>query len=134
MTSRTLLAVAVMTWVTAARAEAPPALPDAGFEQAEVGKPPAGWGLLRRSRSSGYRVRVGDEKPYKGKHCLQLDLPVPAVGFGHFGRVTRSVPAEAFRGKRVRFTAAARAEVPQTPLGAELYARVHRPGFRPGHC
>ncbi len=126
------LALLAAAWGSSPAAEAP-ALVNPGFEQTEPGKAPDGWELRPRSKAFGYQARVSAEKPHAGRHCLELSLPAYPQGFGHFGLVTQSLPAEAYRGQRVRFRAAVRAEVPQSAYGAALSARVLRPGFRPGH-
>ena len=126
------LALFAAVWAAPANAETP-ALVNPGFEQTEPGKAPDGWELRPRSKAFGYRARVSEEKPHAGRRCLELSLPAYPQGFGHFGLVTQALPAEALRGQRVRFRAAVRAEVPQSAYGAALYARVLRPGFRPGH-
>src|SRR5262249_30333181 len=128
-----LCAVAGLFVPLLAAAAEPPTLVNPGLEQTEPGKAPAGWALRPRSQAFGYQARVSDEKPHAGRRCLELSVPTYPQGFGHFGLVTQSLPAGALRGQRVRFRAAVRADVPQSAYGAALWARVLRPGFRPGH-
>src|SRR5579884_3336744 len=132
---RTILAaVAVaLTGATALTAEAPARLANPGFEETEPGQAPTGWQLRPASRKLGYEAAASADRPHAGRRCLELRLATAPLTFGHFGLVTQTIPAEGLRGKRVRFRAAVRAEVPQILSGAGLYARVFRPEFRPGH-
>jgi hypothetical protein len=133
MLMRTLLCALAGLFVSPLAAAEVPALENPGLEQTEPGRAPAGWALRPRSQAFGYQARVSAERPHGGRRCLELELPTSPLSFGHFGLVTQSLPAVALRGKRVRFRAAVRAEVPASAYGAALYARVLRPGFRPGH-
>jgi C-terminal processing protease CtpA/Prc len=109
-----------------------PALPvDPDFEETEPGREPAAWKLRPRARGHGYQVRVTDTKPFKGKRCLEISQPDYGP-WGHTGLVTQTVPAEAYRGKRVRFRAAVRAELQTGRSYAALYLRAIRPDLRPG--
>jgi C-terminal processing protease CtpA/Prc len=115
------------------RAAGPQVAADLNFEQTEPGREPAAWKLRPLSRSHGYRVQVTDTKPLEGRRCLEIRQP-NYQGWGHTGLVTQTVPAEGYRGQRVRFRAAARVE-PLTVRGyAALWLREIRPRFRPGHA
>ena len=117
----------------AAPATAGPALRNPDFERGEPGRPADGWSLREISARQGYAARVTDRDAAKGRLCLEVGRK-EARGFGEYGRVTQSVPADGLRGKRVRFTASVRTSgLSGFGPGASLYARVHRPGFRPGH-
>src|SRR2546425_2877410 len=85
-----------------------PSLLNPDFERDEVGKPPGNWELTPHSRERGFRVRVSEQKPRQGKHCLELAATNMMPTFGAAGLVVQSVPAEALHGKRVRFRAAVR--------------------------
>jgi len=118
----------------AAAAGPAPSLTNPDFEGDEVGKPPKGWELTPFSREHGFRVRVSEQRPRQGKRCVEIASMSPMPGFGAAGLVVQSVPAEALRGKRVRFRAAVRAEVDGAWQSAALSIRVVRPEGRPGHA
>jgi hypothetical protein len=67
----------------------------------------AGWHIQPQSQARGYQTRVVDQDPYGGKHCLEIRHPNPQ-GFGLYGRVTQTIPAEPYRACRIRFRAAVR--------------------------
>ncbi|HEY1381550.1 MAG TPA: S41 family peptidase [Gemmataceae bacterium] len=109
-----------------------PAPVNAGFEATEPGREPSGWSLAPLSRQHEYVARVTDQRPHSGKCCLEIKNTA-GFGWAHAGRVTQLLPAEPFRGKRVRFRAWVRAEVTPTRNFAALSIRAVRPGHRPGH-
>jgi hypothetical protein len=108
-----------------------PLLRDPGFEVGAPGKPPAGWALTPLSAKAGYRATVSDLQPRSGRACLEIASSA-FPPFGALGRVVQAVPAEAVRGKKVRFRAEVRAEAGGWS-GATISVRVVRPNGRPGH-
>jgi hypothetical protein len=105
---------------------APPALPAApvnlDFEQGELGLMPPGWEMTAASERAGFGADLTDEKPYEGKTCAV----VRGIGYGRTpgtGTMMQSFDAAAYRGQRVRFRAAVRAEGSR----AQLWLAVERP-------
>ncbi len=99
------------------------------FEQGEVGQEPAGWIVPQPLREKGYRAMTVAEQPESGARCAVLSAPEKPPGPGDFGNLMRSVDATAYRGKRVRFRAAVRAEGKDgAPPRAQLWMRVDRDG------
>lgn len=88
------------------------------FEEGEVGKPPPGWWAPATEVFGGYEVEVSEARPKKGKRCaiVRRDKPWP---WG-YGMIAQEIDAAPFRGKRVRVSAAARAEA----LGKGARARL----------
>jgi hypothetical protein len=126
MTARrlTFVCVTLALAATTTSASMPAGLTNPNFEENGL----AGWHIQPQSQARGYQARVVDQDPHSGKHCLEIRHPNPQ-GFGVYGRVTQTIPAEPYRGRRIRF----RPEVQYARSYAALYARVHRPGFAPGH-
>ena len=102
------------------------------FEAGEPGRPPAGWTLRDISAAQVFTARLTPASPAAGKLCLEISRD-DFLAFGQYATVSQSVTAEALRGKRVRFTAKVRTSGLTGYTGSGLFARVHRPEFRPGH-
>jgi C-terminal processing protease CtpA/Prc len=99
------------------------------FEQGEVGQEPAGWIVPQPVREKGYRAMTVADQPESGARCAVLSAPEKPPGPGDFGNLMRSVDATAYRGKRIRFRAAVRAEGKDgAPGRAQLWVRVDRSG------
>lgn len=95
---------------------------NADFEKGQVDERPVGWAA---PTVHGYRVTISDEQPKAGKQCAIIQRetkPEPR----QFGNVMQSIDATPFRGKRVRFRAAVRAEVAGEGNQAQLWFRVDR--------
>jgi C-terminal processing protease CtpA/Prc len=121
------IAVASGAWADSAQQ----ALVNADLEMGRPGEHPAGWALRPLSESQDYKFQISDRNPHAGHHCLEISHPA-ATPWGPMGLVTQSVPADPYRGKRIRFEAAIRTEVEGVgrKFGA-LWARAVRPGGRP---
>ncbi len=119
--------------LVAAPALAGPTVHNADFESGQSGKVPPGWTLREISARQGFTARLTDQNPAGGKQCLELACD-KFLTFGPYGAVSQSVPARELRGKRVRFRALIRTSGLANFSAAGLFARVHRPAFRPGHC
>jgi C-terminal processing protease CtpA/Prc len=93
------------------------------FEEGEVGKAPPGWAAT--TASAGFPVVVTEENPKTGKRSavLRPDKPTSQVGI-----LMQSVDATPYRGHRIRYRAALRAE--NAP--ARLWLRVDRAGGQMG--
>jgi C-terminal processing protease CtpA/Prc len=104
-----------------------------GFEDGEAGRPPVGWEVRETSVTQGFQIRVVSDAAVHGARCLEIARR-EAKTFGQYGAVRQEVPAQKFRGKRIRFSAMIRTSGLNGYTGAGLVARVVRPDFRPGHC
>lgn len=120
--------VGILAFVFAAGA-APKTLPTApanlDFEQGAVGEAPAGWSVPVPK----YRVAVSETAPKSGARCVEIQSLEESEGIGNLMQTLDATP---YRGKRVRFRAAVRAEVEPSTGHAELWMRVDRPGEAPG--
>src|SRR5689334_4731508 len=87
-----------------------PAVENSGFEKGDVGKAPPGWFFPPICAKDGYQLVLSEEQPFAGKRCaiLKRDTTTSAEAFGN---LLQTVDATPFRGKRIRFKAAVRAEV-----------------------
>ena len=108
-----------------------PTLVNADFETGKSGEPPVGWQMRPLSQAQRFKAQIRDTKPRAGDRCLEISQTA-AAGFGQLGLVIQSVPAELLHGKRIRFRAAIRSELPVLGRNcAGLWARVIRPGGKP---
>jgi hypothetical protein len=115
------VAVALVRTSLVAAAETVPANP--GFEQGQPGQAPDLW---RVPKIPGYQVLISDENPQSGKQCVTIKRGTGEAG--PFGNVMQGIDAAPFRGKRVRYRAAVRAEVEGQDGRAQLWMRVDLPG------
>lgn len=105
--------------------ETPKVLVNPGFENGEVGQPPAGWTAEPLSQQNGYAAALTDEQPKSSRYCLVFKrgagpfTPVP-------GKLNQSLNGAAFRGKRIRLRAAVRAEIIGFGAKAQLWLSVDR--------
>ncbi|HYE03305.1 MAG TPA: S41 family peptidase [Phycisphaerales bacterium] len=106
-----------------------------GFEQeAPVGDAPPGWVLT----TPGYRVRLENELSAEGAVCAVLERweAEGAAPAQPFGNLMQQFDAAPFRGKRVKFSAAAMTDVGDAvgnqEARAQLWLRVDREGGRVG--
>jgi hypothetical protein len=117
-----------------AEAAAPPPAPglvNGDFEQGAPGRLPRGWLLPAPARAAGYTAQLTDDRPHGGRRCAVL-ASAPGDDWQASGTLLQRVPARPYRGRRVRFRAAVRAEVEGPLHAAGLWLRVERPGGRPG--
>lgn len=103
----------------------PAALKNPGLEDGELGKVPDGWFFPPVCKEAGYTLALSDVQPFAGKRCAVLSRPADAAGEG-FGNILQSFDATGYRGKRVRFRAAVRADVAGDGNQAMLWLRVDR--------
>ncbi|HEX8238172.1 MAG TPA: S41 family peptidase [Allosphingosinicella sp.] len=112
-------------------------IPNPGFEEGAPGAPPPGWGGTVRpgagpgGRISVYRAVVDAERPSRGRSSVRLEPASDALDAQSFGTVTNSIEASAYRGRRIRLTAAVRAEAPPA-AHVGLWLRVDRAQSRMG--
>lgn len=81
------------------------------FESGETGKPPSGWALPPAQARFDFQFAVSEERPHSGQRCALLSRP-PGKHYGEVvGSISQRIDAAAYRGKRIRLRAAARADV-----------------------
>jgi C-terminal processing protease CtpA/Prc len=119
-----------LTVLPGTAAEAPPPLPAAptnlDFEQGQPGEAPPGWKVPVFSAENGYTAKVAAEKPEGGRQAVRLALEGERKDPQAFGNLMTSFDATAYRGKRIRFRAAVRAQVPGPRDRVGLWLRVDR--------
>lgn len=113
------------------------AIANAGFEEGRVGEAPPGWhGSIAPAGAQApsaprFVARIDPESPREGRASVRLEHVAETADPAQFGTVTSSIPAAAYRGRRVRLTGSVRAEVPaETHVG--LWLRVDRQDRLPG--
>jgi hypothetical protein len=92
------------------------------FEQGQNGSIPAAWRLTTK----GYSAQLTDKGAKVGSYCGELARNMQAEA-DSFGNLMQSFDTTPYRGKRVRFRAAVRAELPAEADRAALWLRVDRP-------
>jgi C-terminal processing protease CtpA/Prc len=80
-------------------------------------------------QDNGYTAKVVEEKPESGRRCVQISLDGERKDPNGFGNLMRTFDAAPYRGKVVRFSAAARAAWMSR---AQLWLRVDREGGAQG--
>lgn len=96
------------------------------IEDGELNKMPVGWEMPGFAVKLGYDAYLTDTMPYQGKHSLKLynNYPIEAK---KFGIVEQIIDAKNYRGKKVYFKAAVRAEIASLLGSANLFMRVYLP-------
>jgi predicted esterase len=105
----------------------PSKMMDPGLEDPDVGKKEAAWflpGVFRREEL-GYRVESDTAAVFAGERCARLERVDPKAKSA-FGNIMQVIDATPYRGKRIRYRAAVRAEVDSLESTAQLWLRVDR--------
>jgi C-terminal processing protease CtpA/Prc len=123
-----LLAV-LLPAVAAAQAPALPTAPttNLGFEDGKPGEIPPGWFSPSFARENGYTAKIVADRPESGKQAALVALEGEGKDPQAFGNLLTYFDATSYRGKRIRFRAAVRAEVAAGNQAA-LWLRVDREG------
>jgi C-terminal processing protease CtpA/Prc len=101
------------------------------FEEGDVGQVPLGW--VSPTIEFGYTAKLIEENPKTGRRCVLLSSDPEAKPTGHgFGNVMQVIDAAPYRGKRVRFRGAVRAEANGREGKVQLWLRVDRSGSKRG--
>jgi C-terminal processing protease CtpA/Prc len=113
------------------------AQPDRGpsnldLEGGTAGDVPTGWFLPAPSRQAGYAAQLTEDRPKQGRRCALLRRDAANGPSSSFGNLMQGFDATPFRGRRVRFQAAVRAEVAGPGNQAQLWLRVDRKGNQMG--
>jgi hypothetical protein len=81
------------------------------FESGQLGMVPAGWYMsYPPPATTMFKAELVDEACVHGQRCARLTGPEVLPNASWFGNLAHKVPGERYRGKRVRFRAAVRAE------------------------
>ncbi|MFL6231764.1 MAG: S41 family peptidase [Thermoanaerobaculia bacterium] len=114
----------------AAQAPAPlPAPKNLDFEEGQPGEVPPGWHLSSVAKSNGYTAKIVTDKPEAGRQAAEVALEGEKKDPNSFGNLLSFFDAKPYRGKKIRFRAAVRAEIPGTETqAAALWLRVDREG------
>ncbi|HZM86878.1 MAG TPA: erythromycin esterase family protein [Blastocatellia bacterium] len=104
---------------------------NADFEGGEVGKLPADWRASPKLRRYDFQIATSEERPYSGKRCVEISR-APGKHYGEVvGSVVQRLDATAYRGKKIKLRAAARAELAGAGNLSWLRLNVSRKGFGP---
>jgi len=99
------------------------------FESDEQGKPPADWVFYVNPTSLDFDfyVTTSADNPYNGKRCAMISR-APGQYYGEaYGNLYQAIYATAYRGKKIEFRAAVRADVSGPGNQAYLWLRVFCP-------
>ena len=97
------------------------------FEQGEPGQIPSGWLIPRVLLEQGFNAVITANEPQSGKYCAEIRWPTEGTPSAPFSNLMQSIDATAWRGKRIKVTAAIRV-APKTPDGrAQMWFRVDKP-------
>lgn len=133
-----IFAAALLLWPAGegsrAYASAAIPVPNPGFEEGTPDAPPPRWTVnsAHDDPNLGYRAAMDTVRPYKGRASARLHGFSPAeAGKTRFGSLANGLDARPYRGRRIRLTAAVRAEAPAgSTVG--LWLRVDRPSRQIG--
>jgi erythromycin esterase len=104
---------------------------NADFEESEAGQPPAGWPVRSKLRRYDFQIATSDERPFSGKRCVVISR-MPGKHYGESdGSFGQRLDATAYRGKRIRLRAAARAQLAGAGNLSWLRLSILRKGFGP---
>lgn len=99
-----------------------------GFEHGIVGEAPPGWLAWSKLRRFGFEVATTDGGAFHGARAAVIRRdPADEIGEAS-GSLLQRIDASAFRGRRIRLRAAARAELVDGSVGF-LRLRVHPPEY-----
>jgi len=87
------------------------------------GEVPEGWDWSGSRRAHAHRVTLTEERSPLGRRTVRIARASAPWRWGE-GRLEQKLSAEAWRGKRLRFGGAVRAEVQGPGTGAQLYVEV----------
>jgi C-terminal processing protease CtpA/Prc len=111
-----------------AQAAQPKAPTNLDFEQGQPGEVPPGWHLSPTAKDNGYTAKIVTDRPEAGRQAAQVALEGERKDPNAFGNLLTSFDATPYRGQRIRFRAAVRAEVSGREGQAALWLRVDREG------
>lgn len=103
------------------------------FEISNVGSVPVGWSVPNNLAKNGYSISTSNIVPKQGKKCLELTRDINDTAVGVYGSAMQSIDARRFRGKRVRFSAQARAQLFGKSARVELWMKEKLTGGQDGY-
>ena len=81
------------------------------FENNKFAEEPSDWVVWSRFKRLGVELVVTDQNPYEGNHAAMVHRP-KGITYGEIGpNLKQFIDAAPYRGKKIRFRAAARAEI-----------------------
>jgi erythromycin esterase len=90
------------------------------FERSGTDGTPAGWLAFTGPERSRYLVSTDESNPFRGKRCASIRRNTAPWRWG-YGALFQNIEAERYRGRRIRFRAAARAEIAGIGNRSELF-------------
>jgi C-terminal processing protease CtpA/Prc len=96
------------------------------FEQGQARQAPPGWTVP--ADAPGFTGQVSSDKPESGKASGLLVADDTVLGIQQTGNLIQSIDATPYRGKRIRFRAASRAELTSPGGRARIWIGIDRPG------
>ncbi|HZJ17782.1 MAG TPA: S41 family peptidase [Chthoniobacteraceae bacterium] len=127
MAFRTFLAV---VFIGCSALAADSIITDGGFEQAAVGAAPPGWFVPPVVTQDGWTTRVVGEEAVEGQRCAVIERSA-AEAPKAFGNLMRTLEAQSYRGKRLRFSAQVK-NAGASGTRSQLWFRVDRAGEKRG--
>lgn len=95
------------------------------FEDGSPGRLPTGWHLPSVSEKKGYKTYLTDLSPHQGRYCAEIFRDVFAEeSDDNYGSLMQSIDAKPYRGKRITFRGAVRAELTGERSSAHLWVHV----------
>jgi erythromycin esterase len=108
-----------------------PAPANLDFETGELRMKPQDWVGPTGINGLSYEVMTSEDHPHTGKRCAEIRTK-PGPRYGEpFGSLEQTTDAKAFRGKRIKLSAAVRTEVEGQGDRAHLWLHVRKEGFTP---
>ncbi len=81
------------------------------FEDNNIGEEPNGWSVWSKFKRLGVKITTSGENPFQGKKSVKINHSAD-LAYGEIGpNVVQRIDATPYRGKTIRFRAAARAEL-----------------------
>ena len=99
-----------------------------GFEDSQVGEQPKGWDAPASLSDFDFHVSTTAEQPYEGDQCAAISRTAGAHYGETYGKLTQTLDATPYRGKRIRLRVAVRTEVEGSNSQAYVWLRVLEPG------
>jgi len=88
-----------------------PAPANTDFEKGEAGAPPPDWQVRTKLRRYDFKIETSEDRPYSGKRCGSISRS-PGKHYGEaVGSLDQRLDATAYRGKKIRLRAMARANI-----------------------
>jgi len=93
------------------------------FEEADIDGKPTGWIATTGTGRGAYGVVTVESQPFHGKRCVSMIRTRAPWRWG-YDALFQNLDAAAYRGRRIRFRAAARGEISGMGNKSELFVKV----------